>query len=90
MAMPLCVVVDTDGRLVSQGEFSGDCTGWILVTPADWAGSMTLAKLFEFPDPVAFGAVFGSTFGLILFLAAIASMVGTVAGFFDSTDVEIN
>lgn len=90
MAMPLCINVDADGRLVSKGEYTGDCTGWILVTPADWAGSMTLTKLFEFPDPVMFGAVFTSMFGLILFLAAIATMVGSVAGFFDSIDIEQN
>jgi len=83
--LPLCVVLDSDNRLVAQGEFSGDCTGYVLQTPADFAGSMTIAGLFAYPEPAAFGLAFGTTFGLVLFLAAVASTVGEVSGFFSST-----
>lgn len=83
--LPLCVVLDSDNRLVAQGEFTGECTGYVLQTPADFAGSMTIAALFEYPDAVTFGVVFSSMFGLVLFLAAVASSVGEVAGFFSST-----
>ena len=85
MQQPLCITVDSDGHLLSQGEYSGDCTGYVLQTPADFAGSMTVAALFQYPDPVAFGAAFATTFGLTLFLAAVASTVGEVSGFFSST-----
>lgn len=85
MMQPLCITVDTDGHLLSQGEYSGDCTGYVLQTPADFAGSMTIAGLFAYPDPVNFGLAFGTTFGLVLFLAAVSSTVGEVSGFFSST-----
>ena len=83
--LPLCVVIDSDRRLVVQGEFDGNCTGYVLQTPADFAGSMTIAGLFSYPEPVAFGAAFAACFGLVIFLAAIASTVGEVSGFFSST-----
>lgn len=83
--LPLCVVIDSENRLVAQGEYDGNCTGYVLQTPADFAGSMTIAGLFGYPDPVAFGAAFAACFGLVIFLAAVASSVGEVAGFFSST-----
>ncbi len=83
--LPLCVVIDSDNRLVAQGEFTGECTGYVLQTPADFAGSMTIAGLFGFPEPAAFGAAFAACFGLVIFLASVASTVGEVAGFFSST-----
>lgn len=83
--LPLCIVLDSDNRLVAQGEFTGECTGYVLQTPADFAGSMTIAGLFQYPDPVNFGLAFGTTFGLVLFLAAVSSTVGEVSGFFSST-----
>lgn len=83
--LPLCVVVDSDNRLVAMGEFNGDCTGYVLQTPADFAGSMTIAGLFGYPDPVAVGAAFATCFGLVIFLAAVATTVGEVSGFFSST-----
>ncbi|MEF9673143.1 hypothetical protein QNM99_16990 [Pseudomonas sp. PCH446] len=57
--LPLCVVIDSNNNLVAQGEFSGDCTGYVLQTPADFAGSMTIAALFSYPDPVDFGQHLG-------------------------------
>ncbi|WP_074813067.1 hypothetical protein [Pseudomonas syringae] len=83
--LPLCVGLDADNRLVALGEYSADCAGYVLQTPADFAGSMTIAGLFGFPDPVAFGLAFSAAFGLVLFLAAVASTVGEVSGFFSST-----
>ena len=83
--LPLCVVIDSNNNLVAQGEFSANCTGYVLQTPADFAGSMTIAGLFSYPDPVEFGSVFGACFGLVIFLAAIATSVGEVSGFFSST-----
>lgn len=83
--LPLCVVIDSGNRLLVQGEFDGNCTGYVVQTPADFAGSMTIAALFSYPEPVAFGAAFAACFGLVIFLAAIASTVGEVSGFFSST-----
>lgn len=82
--MPLCIVVNDSGELVSQGQFTGDCNGYVLMTAADYAGSMTVAQLFGWPDPVAFGAAFTTTFGIVLGCAVVAHTVGSVAGFFDN------
>lgn len=90
MALPLCVVLDqATGALVSAGEFTGECSGWLLVTPADWAGSVTIAELFAFPDAIQLGAAFASFFGLVVGPAAIAHLVGAVAGFFDHSTEEL-
>lgn len=85
MTLPLCVAVDpATNALVATGEFSGACTGYVLITPADWAGSMTIAELFGFPDPLVFSGAFAATFGLVIGCAMVAHAVGSVAGFFDS------
>lgn len=83
--LPLCVHLDpATNALIAAGEFTGDCTGYVLITPADWAGSMTVAQLFAFPDPLAFGAAFTAVFSLVIGCAVVAHMVGAVAGFFDA------
>jgi hypothetical protein len=85
MSLPLCVQVDTaTNTLVTSGEFTGACTGYVLITPADWAGSMTIAELFTMPDPVVFASAFTATFGAVIGLAMVAHSIGAVAGFFDS------
>jgi len=84
MALPLCVHVDqATGALTAAGEFSGACTGYVLITPADWAGSVTIAQIFAFPDPLVFAAAFSATFGAVLGCAVVAHAIGQVAGFFD-------
>ncbi|MCU9948259.1 hypothetical protein [Pseudomonas sp. PDM13] len=86
--MPLCIVIDSTGALVSQGEFTGECNGYVLMTAADYAGSMTIAQLFGWPDPAAFGTAFMTSFGIVLGCAVVAHTVGSVAGFFDSSKEE--
>ncbi|WP_324709577.1 hypothetical protein [Pseudomonas citronellolis] len=86
--MPLCIVVDQSGALVSQGEFTGECTGYVLMTAADYAGSMTIAQLFGWPDPAAFGAAFTTAFGIVLGCSVVAHTVGSIAGFFDTAREE--
>lgn len=84
MALPLCVHLEpVTNALVAAGEFTGECTGYVLMTPADFAGSMTVAELFGFPDPLVFGATFTAAFGAVLGCAVVAHAVGCVAGFFD-------
>ncbi len=83
--LPLCVHLDqATNALIAAGEFTGECTGYVLMTPADWAGSMTVAQLFAFPDPLVFAAAFTSSFGAVIGCAVVAHAVGSVAGFFDS------
>lgn len=83
--LPLCVHLDpATNALVAAGEFTGECNGYLLITPADWAGSMTIAQLFAFPDPVVFASTFMSTFGIVLGCAVVGHAVGSVAGFFDA------
>jgi hypothetical protein len=82
--LPLCVHLDpVTNALIAAGEFTGECAGYVLMTPADWAGSLTIAQLFAFPDPLAFAATFTATFGAVLGCAVVSHAVGTVAGFFD-------
>lgn len=83
--LPLCVHLDqATNALIAAGEFTGECAGYVLMTPADWAGSMTVAQLFAFPDPLVFAAAFTASFGAVIGCAVVAHAVGSVAGFFDS------
>lgn len=83
--LPLCVHLDqATSALIAAGEFTGECTGYVLMTPADWAGSMTVAQLFAFPDPLAFAAAFTASFGAVCGCAVVAHAIGSVAGFFDT------
>ena len=83
--LPLCVHLDpATNALVAAGEFTGECTGYILMTPAGYAGSMTIAELFGFPDPLVFAATFTAVFGAVLGCAVVAHSVGSVSSFFDS------
>lgn len=90
MALPLCVYVDqATNALVAAGEFTGECTGYVLITPADWAGAITIAQLFAMPDGVQLAAAFATFFGLVFGPAAIAHLVGRVSGFFDHDKEEL-
>lgn len=89
MALPLCVHLDAaTNALIAAGEFTGECTGYVLITPADWAGSMTVAQLFAFPDIGQLTAAFACFFGLVFGPAAIAHLVGRVSGMFDHNHFE--
>lgn len=82
--LPLCVNLDPQtNALVAAGEFTGECAGYLLITPADWAGSLTIAQIFAFPDPAMFAATFFGAFGAVLGCAVVGHAVGSVAGFFD-------
>ena len=90
MTLPLCVHLDqATGALVAAGEFTGECTGYLLITPADWAGSVTIAELFAFPEATQLTAAFACFFGLVFGPAAIAFLVGRVGGFFDHNSEEL-
>ena len=90
MPLPLCVHLDqATGALVAAGEFTGECTGYLLITPADWAGSVTIAQLFAMPDATQLGAAFACFFGVVVGPWAIAHLVGRVAGFFDHDREEL-
>lgn len=83
--LPLCVNLDpATNALVAAGEFTGDCSGYLLITPADWAGAITIAQVFQFPEPELFAAAFMASFGAVLGCAVVAHAVGSVAGFFDA------
>lgn len=83
--LPLCVHLEPGtNALIAAGEFTGECTGYVLITPADWAGTLMLSDLFALPSVYQFGAVFGGVFGTVVGLAMLAHSVGSVAGFFDS------
>lgn len=87
--MPLCVYADVDtGVLHTVGQLSESCTGYVLMTAADYAGSLTISQLFGWPDPVAFAAAFMAAFGAVLGCAVVAHVVGSVAGFFDTSREE--
>jgi hypothetical protein len=83
--LPLCVHLDpATNALIAAGEYTGECTGYILITPADWVGTLMLSDVFAFPSAMHLGGVFAGVFGTVIGLAMLAHTVGTVAGFFDS------
>lgn len=87
--MPLCVYADVEtGFLHTVGQLSESCTGYVLMTAADYAGSLTITQLFGWPEPEAFGLAFMAAFGAVLGCAVVAHVVGSVAGFFDSAREE--
>lgn len=83
--LPLCVVLDGGNNLVAKGEYNGECTGYVLMTAAEYSGVKTNGELWQFPDALAFGGVFSAVFAMVLFFTMISTMVGEVAGFFGST-----
>lgn len=89
MAMPLCVLVNESDQLVTTGQFSADCMGYVLMTAADYTGSMTMAQIFGPPDAEVFAAFFMGFFGFVCGCAVVAHAVGSVAGFFDSKNEEM-
>lgn len=91
MPIPLCVYSDPDSNfLYTTGQMTESCVGYVLMTSADYSGAMTLSQLFGWPDPVAFGAIFTTCFGIVLGFAVWANAVGVVASMFDSSrDEEI-
>ena len=83
--MPLCVVLDGGNNLVAKGEYNGECTGYVLMTAAEYSGVKTNGELWSFPEPAVFAAVFSGTLAMVLFFTYISTLVGEVAGFFGST-----
>jgi len=56
--MGLCVALETNGTLTPTGQSAADCTGYMLVTPSDYAQLSTLDALFSMPDPTTAAAYF--------------------------------
>lgn len=83
---PLCVYQDADtSYLYTSGQVDESCTGYVLMTIQDYAGSIGFTQLFGYPDPLEFGLVFSLCFGVVLGFAVWAHSVGAVAGMFNST-----
>lgn len=86
--MPLCVTILETGELVSSGQLSESCNGYVLMTVGDYSQSLTLGQVFAIPDIAQLAALFSFSSGLVISLALVAHLVGTVAGFFNSSSKE--
>lgn len=86
--MPLCVEALESGHLVTTGQLTSDCKGYALMTVGDYSQALTLGQVFAIPDYTTLAALFSFSTGLVLSLALVAHLVGTVAGFFNSSSKE--
>lgn len=88
MSMPLCVDVLETGELVSTGQLSESCMGYVLMTVGDYSQSLTLGQIFAVPETSQLAMLFSFATGLVVSLALVAHLVGTVAGFFNYSSKE--
>lgn len=76
--MGLCVALQPDGTLVPTGQSVADCTGYVLVSPAESWLTTTLTDALQPPSPeVLVGWWFGS-FSLVMICYIAGKHVGAI------------
>jgi hypothetical protein len=81
--MALCVQLQPDGTLVPTGQTSEECTGYVLVTPAEHAWSALLHEAFAWPEPTEAATLMAKSFGGVLLFYIVAYICGAVGRYFD-------
>lgn len=81
--MALCVVLQPDGTLTATGEAVADCTGHLLVTPAEYAWLELMQQAFGMPSAEQAATLVAGGLGGVLFIYVLCRLLGAVANFFD-------
>lgn len=84
--MALCVELEIgqDGYLLAPtGQTVADCTGYVMVTPAEYAWLDLMQLAFASPTVEQAGAYFVGGFGGILSIYVVARICGAIASYFD-------
>lgn len=81
--MALCVALNPDGTLEPTGQAVADCTGYVLLTPAEHAWAELLAQAFAYPTVEEATQLFVGGFGGVLSFYVVARIFGAVISMFD-------
>lgn len=69
--MSQCVLINAEGLIQQSTQSPDDCTGFILISPDEYALAASSVEV----DPVQMTTVFGIVFGWVIFLGAIAYQI---------------
>lgn len=76
--MGLCVALQPDGTLVPTGQSVADCTGYVLMSPAEsWTASM-LADALQPPSAEVLTGWWLGSFGLVMVSYLAGRAVGSL------------
>lgn len=81
--MALCVALQGDGTLAPTGQAVADCTGYLLVTPGEYAWLDIMQQALGAPSPEEAAALVAAGFGSILIFYVVARICGAVVSMFD-------
>jgi hypothetical protein len=80
--MSLCVALQADGTLTQTGQAVETCTGYVLVSSAEYGGLQFAANVFAMPTQDEANAVALYVFGAILTLYIAGRCAGAVVAMF--------
>lgn len=81
--MPLCAQLNADGTLTPTGQTAQECTGYLLLTPAESAWLNTWSVWMTPPsDPAVVAGWFSGPFVLIVGLYLAAHNIGKIPNMF--------
>ena len=80
--MALCVSLQIDGTLAPTGQAVGECTGYVLVSSAEYGVYQAVNQAFATPTPELAMGWFVGSLGAVMFWYMVARMAGSVANFF--------
>lgn len=81
--MALCVALLVDGTLVPTGQAVAECTGYLLVTPAEYGWLDLMQQAFAAPSVELATQYFIGGFGGVLSIYVVARICGAIGSYFD-------
>lgn len=76
--MALCVSLQVDGTLLPTGEAVGECTAYVLASPAEIYAAELIAMAFQPPDLAVAAGWFSGVFSLVLIVYVSSRAIGAV------------
>jgi hypothetical protein len=82
--MALCVALQADGTLLPTGEAVGECTGYVLVSSAEYGVYQVVQDAMAVPTPEQASGWFVGGFGAVMLFYVVGRMAGGVVSMFKS------
>jgi hypothetical protein len=80
--MALCVTLQPDGTLVPTGQAVVDCTGYVMVSSAEYGVYQVVQDALVTPTPAQATDWFVGGFGAVLLFYVVGRMAGSVLSMF--------
>jgi hypothetical protein len=78
----LCVALQADGTLAPTGQTVGECTGYVMVSSAEYGVYQVVQDAMAIPTPEQATDWFVGGFGAVMLFFVVGRMAGSVVAMF--------